>query len=401
VFGRLSQDLGQLAWMRVIPPLPSRLRRVTPPAPWPARRQAAPPAELQTVAGIWRDSAAEDAAFAIAPLHDFPRTHHESLAAMLRQGWHYVLPTAPRLMREFRRAEQIWRRPPRRIGETDTPERRVELLRSAAARLGLAAIGFADYDPRYVLAEYAGSHHTGSVIVCLFEQDWAATQTAPSTRAERAAMTAYGELQRRVNALAEVAQDLGIDAQPHDTGGQSIVIHYAQQAGLGQLGLNGQLLTPVAGSRVRIALITTDAELPGDGPQDFGVHAICDACQACVRRCPVGAIPRQRKPHRGVTKAKIKTERCFPVVVQAEGCAVCMKVCPVQRYGLDSVTKHFVANDSAILGVGTDELEGYTWPLDGRYYRPGQKPRIDSGALLRPPGWDFDPNRTAPPLARG
>jgi ferredoxin len=300
-------------------------------------------------------------------------------------------------MRGFRRAEEIWRRPPNRSGPAYSPQQRVTLLREAAARLGLSAIGFAEYDPRYVLAEYAGNHHTGSVIVCLLEQDWAATQTAPSARAERAAMTAYGELQRRVDALAEAAQGLGIDAHPHDTGGQTIVIHYAQQAGLGQLGLNGQLLTPVAGSRVRIALITTDAELPGDGPSDFGVHAICDACQACVRRCPVGAIPRQRKPYRGVTKAKIKTERCFPVVVQAEGCAVCMKVCPVQRYGLDAVTKHFLDTGGAILGNGTAELEGYTWPLDGRYYPPGRKPRIDGDALLRPPGWVFDSSRAGPP----
>ena len=42
-------------------------------------------------------------------------------------------------------------------------------------------------------------------------------------------------------------------------------------------------------------------------------------------------------------KAKINTSRCLPLVAQADGCAICMKVCPVQRYGLDAVWEHWAA----------------------------------------------------------
>ena len=57
-------------------------------------------------------------------------------------------------------------------------------------------------------------------------------------------------------------------------------------AGLGQLGANGQLLTPHAGARCRLQIITTDAPVTFDEPVDYGFHAFCQVCQVCVNRCP-------------------------------------------------------------------------------------------------------------------
>jgi hypothetical protein len=71
-----------------------------------------------------------------------------------------------------------------------------------------------------------------------------------------------------------------------------------------------------------------------------------------------------------------------------------MKVCPIQRYGLDRVTAHFVGT-GAILGKGSDELEGFMW-IDGRRYGPGEKPRITK-EFLKPMNLDFDPARKEPP----
>lgn len=56
-----------------------------------------------------------------------------------------------------------------------------------------------------------------------------------------------------------------------------------------------------------------------------------------MKRCASGAIPNHRGVKRGVEKAAIYTRRCVPVVGQAHGCAICMKLCPVQRYGLARV----------------------------------------------------------------
>jgi epoxyqueuosine reductase len=72
-----------------------------------------------------------------------------------------------------------------------------------------------------------------------------------------------------------------------------------------------------------------------------------------------------------------------------------MKVCPVQKYGLDAVLTEFTATGH-ILGKDTDDLEGYDWPIDGRHYGPGRRPRIGD-ELAAPPQMNFDPARVAPP----
>jgi epoxyqueuosine reductase len=385
-----DQALKRFGLMRFAPS--ERGPRVPP--PWTRSRAETPP-ELRTVPGIWRDEEEEERAFRTAPLHDYFALHVESQEWILRRASSYIVPTAGRLQRAIRHARMVRRGMPAQPVAT-SPEDLAGAIRAEAQRCGLSAIGFAPYDPKYIFSEYAGRHDKGTVIVCVLEQDYAATQTAPSTAAERAAMHAYAEVVERAARLAEFIQGLGYRADPHDHLGEGVIIHYGVEAGLGQLGLNGQLLTPAAGSRARISAITTNLELPADGPVDHGVHAICDACQVCVRRCPTGAIPLRRAMHRGVTKAKIKTERCLPVVAQVEGCAVCMRVCPVQKYGLDAVKTHY-ARTGEILGKGTDELEGYHWPLDDRHYGPREKPRIDSDALLHPPDLVLDLTRTEPP----
>jgi epoxyqueuosine reductase QueG len=188
-------------------------------------------------------------------------------------------------------------------------------------------------------------------------------------------MITYSEVREKAAQLATFLQDRGyrsVSTNPH---GHGVFIHYAVEAGLGQLGFNGQLLTPTAGSRCRLVAISTDAPLEFGTPRDYGINKICDQCQACVRRCPGDAIPRKRRYYRGIEKAKINTNRCLPLVTQAEGCGVCMKVCPVQRYGLAAVYDEY-ERTGRILGTGTDELEGFDFPVDGRHYPPGQMPKL-------------------------
>jgi hypothetical protein len=69
----------------------------------------------------------------------------------------------------------------------------------------------------------------------------------------------------------------------------------------------------------------------------------------------------------------------------------------VQRYGLEAVLAHYSAT-STILGKGSDELEAYKWPLDGKLYSAGRIPRINSTKLLNPRGLNFDPTLIHNPL---
>jgi epoxyqueuosine reductase len=377
-----------------LPAVPRRLLRslsIDPPVG--PRSLAIPPLPpaLATVPGIVRDPVQEASAFAESELPVWNAKFETAAGYIQRRNWigRFVI-WGERLRANQKTADFRSNPNPDRVSlSRDELTRRVK---ERAAQIGLSAVGIAPYNPLYTFAPYKEKAQGGTMIVCALEQSLAATQAIPSVKSEMAHFVTYMREDGMVQKLAEYIESLGFHAIPGGAGGYANAIYYGVEAGLGQLGLNGQLLTPFAGSRCRLMLIQTDMPLVFDRPVDYGIPAICDACQVCVRRCPSGAITNKRQWHRGVLKAKIKTERCVPMVAQLNGCAVCMKVCPVQRYGLPAVLEEF-ASTGRILGKGSDELEGYVWPVDGKRYGPGEKPRdAVSDALLQPIDfrWELD-----------
>jgi epoxyqueuosine reductase len=395
VMGRLVHP-DRIPWLGRVPAVPaSAVPRLRSPARTWTTAVPEPPAELRSQPGIGRNTAAEDEAAQERPLHQFFALHADAVAVVSGYLWPALVSVAPRLVRSTQRLVASRTEPLGPPAASEEPGVLGRALREEAAALGLSAVGVTGYDARYQFAEYAGDEVGDRVIVCLLEQNYEATQRIPAERSEQAALSTYAQLQDRLVELTRWLHARGYTARPESYIGESMFIHYAVAAGLGQLGLNGQLLSPHAGSRCRINVIHTDAPLPLDEPVDYGLEGVCDRCQACVRRCPVGAIPAQRREHRGVVKAKLNTKRCLPIVTQAAGCSVCMKVCPVQAYGLPAVLEEY-QRSGEILGTHTDALEGYDWPLDGKHYPPGETPRVPD-EVVRPPGYEFDPNRRTPP----
>jgi ferredoxin len=334
------------------------------------------PTQLLTVEGIRRDRRAEQDAFEAEPLREIQRLYPKALHELYRQNWESFLPVqGQRIASEIKAKATAHVRPVRAASSQDVTAL-TSGLRNRAAEVGLSAIGVAPYDPKYTFAPYltecAGLGDR--VILCLMEANFGAIQTVPSPRAEKAQQAGSWVAVDRASELAYFLHERGFRAAALRPD-RFVLIHYAVEAGLGQLGRNGQLLTPVAGSRVRMVAIQTDAPLVFDRPVDYGVTALCDACMVCVKRCPPSAIPHRRDVHRGVEKARINIARCYPVMIKAHGCAVCTKVCPVQRFGLQPVLDEF-AESGKILGKGTDELEGYDW-VDGEHYGPVRRPKFD------------------------
>ncbi|WP_169813445.1 4Fe-4S dicluster domain-containing protein [Nocardia vaccinii] len=364
------------------------------PATWWDETITPPPAELQTVAGIRRDPDQQDAIRETTPLYDFFHLHSDA-RALLSSLWVATVSIAPRLQRAGRARRRhnqspLTRRPSAHVDSA----RLTEDFKSYCKAIGLSAVGVTAYDPNYQFVEYRGNQVGDVIVVGIIEQNYESTQQVPSIRSERAALAAYGELERRMLLAAEWLTARGYRARPEGYIGESLTIAYAVEAGLGQLGLNGQLLTPAAGSRARLHVMSTNAPLSADKPVDYGIEGVCDKCQICVRRCPVGAIPATRSEHRGVVKAKLNTKRCLPIMAQASGCSICMKVCPVQRFGLNAVLAEY-ENSGQILGKDTDDLEGYDWPVDGKHYPPGVSPKVPV-EMLRPNGFLLDTSRKDP-----
>jgi epoxyqueuosine reductase len=375
----------------LLPSLPRRARRAvaSPRIPWQIELPPIP-AQLLTVPGERIDPAQEQVALERGRLQSFVAMHYESCVWEIAAGWQVFLRFLSLLARADRGAQGANReRPELRTGSEGelTSE-----LRSYATRLGIGALGVAGYDPTYMTEQGVHTAVGDRVVVLALEQNYAATQAVPSDRSLGATYDSEAESLELTVKLVKFLHARGYRAHAHDKC-DGMTIPFAVAAGMGQLGLNGQLLRPAAGSRCRLYMLSTDAPLALDHPVDYGIHGICDRCQSCVRRCPVGAIPRQRRSHRGVEKIKINQKRCFTTVAQVKGCAICMKVCPVQRYGLRAVLDEFTIT-GRIIGRDTDELEGYDWPLDGVHYGPGQRPRL-APEFHDPRGFDFRPQVVA------
>jgi epoxyqueuosine reductase len=370
---------ARLKALHRVPSLPARAQRryAAVKTPWVPFGEVVP-AELLSAAGIVRHPDLERRAYAEHPLHSFHHNYGGSVVWSLGKLWRSVIPVGPRLMRAIAHVQQRNQDAPARGQPARSAAEFTRAVRERAATLGISTIGVADYDEKYTFTDLDGAVGGRRVIVCVLEQNWESTQTLPSVRGERTALSTNAELMELAVQLAACIRAAGYPARTHTTEGIAIVHHYAVQAGLGQMGFNGQLLTPQAGSRCRLCLITTDAPLVRDEPRDFGIPQLCDQCRICVRRCPSGAIPARRAEFRGIEKNKLNLARCFPVVAQVTGCSVCMKVCPVQRYGLAAVLDEY-KQSGRILGKDSDELEGYRWPLDGRRYGPGTRPSLDAG----------------------
>ncbi|HZA24061.1 MAG TPA: reductive dehalogenase domain-containing protein, partial [Dehalococcoidia bacterium] len=239
--------------------------------------------------------------------------------------------------------------------------------------LGYLEVGITAYDAHYEYQSRRGFNQYPHAICLAYEQDFEPTQTIPSVDAEIVHSSTYRTQAAAGLELANYIRSLGYHAQVIHSGdatGPMIPMHV--NAGLGQLGACGYLLTPHAGSRNRLMMVTTDANVTYDKPVDYGIHALCQVCQVCVNRCPGRALMRDKIWWRGIEKNKLYFKRCRPVMARYLGCGVCMKVCPVQKYGLKNVMEHYAVTGQ-VLGKGTHDLEGYT--LEGKgYFGPGEMP---------------------------
>ncbi len=266
------------------------------------------------------------------------------------------------------------------IQPTGTPEIGKDMtddLRTRARELGYGEVGFTRFDRHYAYQSKRKWIKYEHAICLALEQDYWQTQTIPSLEAEFAHFGTYEQEGAMGLELAAYIREQGYHAQVHSPNDNSAAyIPMFVQAGLGQLGANGQLLSPHFGSRARLMIITTDAPVAYDEPVDYGIHQLCQECQVCVNRCPGRALVKEKVWYRGVEKNKLIYDRCRPVMARYEGCAVCMKVCPVQRYGMKPVMEHYVQTDGEILGKGTDNLEGYEL-RDKGYFGPGKLPKFD------------------------
>jgi len=145
----------------------------------------------------------------------------------------------------------------------------------------------------------------------------------------------YIEAARISIIVADFIRRLGYSARAHVAGSnyQAVLPPIAWEAGLGELGRLGTLITWKYGSRARLGLVTTDLPLVAGKPKIYGIQNFCQNCQKCAQNCPAQAILfREKTEENGVLKWTLKREECYKFWRKTgTDCAVCMFVCPYSK----------------------------------------------------------------------
>ncbi len=232
-------------------------------------------------------------------------------------------------------------------GEVNTDRQHCEpatmtpTIKDLVRHLGADEVGIAELDPRWIYSHVGrGPEKWGSpieqkhrqVIVFTLEMRYRKVEEAPDIGITEETAVRYLDAATLSVALAYFIRNLGYGARAHIAGSnyQLILPAVAADAGLGELGRLGYLISPKYGPRVRLGAVTTDLPLIPDKPVAFGVREFCEICKKCATNCPSHSIPFEgRSTVRGVEKWPLHVESCMKYWrIIGTDCGWCMKVCP-------------------------------------------------------------------------
>lgn len=261
-------------------------------------------------------------------------------------------------------------------------EKTTEDIKKVARLFGASLVGITKLDENWL---YSHSYNTTTnevkeldfpvnckyAIVIAFAMDYEMVKTSPAWLAQSTEGIEYSRMPFTASMLAQFIRGLGYKAIPggNDT---AINIPLAIDAGLGELGRNGLLITRRFGPRVRLARVFTDLSLKADKPVELGITRFCQTCGKCTVHCPSQAImdgERTTEGHNistsvGVLKWPVNAEKCFSFWVRNEGsCMNCIRVCPFNKAPgfIHNVARWLVKNFAAfdLSLVKIDDLLGY------------------------------------------
>lgn len=226
-----------------------------------------------------------------------------------------------------------------------SPEEASERIKGFTKSIGADLVGIAEVNPLWAYS------HRGEifdenwedwgkeinlnhkyVIVFAEEMSFDMVGPAPHTPTTIESMKDYAKGAVISTQLAAMIANLGYSASAnHNRHYETILPPLAVDAGLGEVGRLGYLITKEFGPRIRLGAVTTDLELLPDKPVDIGVKDFCKICKKCAVCCPSRSIPIEEDPEviNGTLRWKLNDETCFDYWGKiGTDCNVCMNVCP-------------------------------------------------------------------------
>ena len=214
----------------------------------------------------------------------------------------------------------------------------IDEIKTLAKQNGASSIGFTKVKAEWVFQNKAIVFN--NAIVFAMEMDKQRMDTAPSMSCMQTVMETYRDQGRLANKIAARLRKHGFGAHAgHPLMGMALYPPMAQEAGLGWMGLNGIIITPEHGPRVRLAAVFTSIQnLPfSEGNDHAWTESYCGSCRICIKKCPPQALYGEPVLHSNGRLTYVENELCFPYFSDYYGCSVCVKVCPFNHVPYDKL----------------------------------------------------------------
>ncbi len=222
-----------------------------------------------------------------------------------------------------------------------TPPAATDYLKGLARYYGARTVGITALQPYHVYSHIGrGSGDYGAplavehryALAFTVEMDHALVGAAPEAPTVLETAKEYAVAAQIAVQLAAFIRALGYPARAHIDGNYRVIAPLvARDAGLGELGRMGILMTPELGPRVRLGAVTTDLPLVADAriPRP-DILDFCRICKKCAENCPSRAIPSDdRQEMAGALRWQIDSVKCFRYWnVIGTDCGRCISVCP-------------------------------------------------------------------------
>ncbi|HDP68126.1 MAG TPA: 4Fe-4S dicluster domain-containing protein [Candidatus Marinimicrobia bacterium] len=221
-----------------------------------------------------------------------------------------------------------------------SPENATQTLKIKILQSGAHSVGITRLKPYHLYSVSGQGDRYGLpidlshrfAITFTVEMDFDAVAHAPKAPAVTESARQYLNSGQIALEIAREIRSWGYAARAHIDGNYLLICPLvARDAGLGEIGRMGLLLTPKLGPRVRIAVVTTDLPLIKDTyTPDPSVEDFCRKCKKCADNCPANAIPKgKRETLHGLQRWKINDVHCYTYwCAVGTDCARCMRVCP-------------------------------------------------------------------------
>ncbi len=230
--------------------------------------------------------------------------------------------------------------PEAKTGAEISPTRATRFIKTWLKKMGAASAGITELQDYHLYSVIGRGESYGRrvelehrfAIALTVEMDFDNVASAPYAPIIMESARQYLNSGALAVQLAGIIRELGYPARAHIDGNYRVICPLvARDAGLGEIGRMGLLMTPQFGPRVRIAVVSTDLPLLTDQlTRDPSVIDFCRICRKCAETCPGQAIPHgDRELEQGSLRWRIDSEACFTYWCQAgTDCGRCISVCP-------------------------------------------------------------------------